>query len=323
MKSFKFLMRVSNNLINRVQKPVTKVTQMPDVIAKKELSKAMGIETDSLCFKIGDLSFSFTELADDTFEFVERAVKNKSGDVINKITDADLIKTTLIGTNRTVYLDTLVANRSKGNSLMLDYIQNGQFSFRDTANVFYKAAKICPDETYIADAHQLIKYGYSIEDVLKIMDKALMDGNRYSEGLMHFVAKYPDKKSLVLLTNSKGEQAFDAILAKNYPSLKRLCKFNDNTIQEVVDCCRMPKGCGAEPSEELYALALKSLKKHKGWSELDKYIFRAIKRASADLNPATNEIDKVLYRRVESMLDEGYTTEQIVSKLNRLGVLRK
>ena len=325
MKSFKFLMRVSDNVISKVKRPVMNTGRASEAIkgTEKELAKSVGAQADTLCFKSGDLSLPFTELADDTFELVERAVKNKSDDVISKITDGDLVKTTLIGTNRTVYLDTLAANPSKGNSLMLDYIQNGKFSFRDTANIFNKAVGNCPDEAYIAEAHQLIKYGYSIEDVLKIMDNALLDGKRYSEGMMHFVAKYPDKKSLVLLTNSKGEQVFDAVLAKNYPFIKRMCRFNDKTVQEVADCCRVSKGSGAEISEELYGLALKSLKKHQGWSELDKYIFRAIKRVSADLNPSTNEIDKALYKRIDDMLDGGYTTEEIVSTLSRLGVLRK
>jgi hypothetical protein len=231
-----------------------------------------------------------------------------------------LITTKLIGTNRTVFLDSVLGNRCKANDLICHYTE--KYGFRNAANIINNTKGFL-DDIYIAESFALLKNGHPLEQVLKYMDEALLDSPiRYSKGLIKFVAYNPEKKHLVIVKDRAQHEIFDRIAAINFHIFENLCP-DEKSLEKVIKACRCKNTDGIKLTDDrLSYLAVKFLEKHKEWSDIDNLIFKSLKFNRKKGGHESEIVDSALYNFVSSLVEEGCSSPEILRRLNKLGITK-
>ena len=269
MVSFKLMARATNGIITRASKFARKNFEITDDIIKA------GQKQKTSTFRDNELFREFKEVDEFTPTYglddlplassLNPKAQQYSSEVTRNVLDTDLITAKIIGTDRTVFLDTIYGTTSNPNEALIKYMNEGH-SFFDCVNIFAKVGDYF-NKAYLYDSFQLLKKGYPLEKVLGYMDEALMSGGkRYESGLLDFIANNPNKKHFVI-TKHNGFEAFDKNVANVFHILETKCK-DDDEIKAIIKACRCfdPKG-PAYAETRLLDTAINILDKKGGWSK--------------------------------------------------------
>ena len=269
MVSFKLMASATNGIITRASKFARKNYDITDEIIKA------GEKQKKSTFRDNELFKEFKEVD----EFVPTyglddlplasslnpRAQQYSSEVTRNVLDTDFVTAKIIGTDRTVFLDTVYGTHSNPNEALIGFMDEGH-SFFECVNIFAKAGDYL-NKAYLYDAFKLLKEGHPLEKVLGYMDEAIMNGGkRYESGLLDFVANNPNKKHFVIAKHD-GMEAFDKQVANVFHILETKCK-NDDEIEAIIKACRCfdPKGPNYAESR-LLDTAINILNKQGCWSK--------------------------------------------------------
>lgn len=319
MSSVRFILSAKNGVIQK---------------QSKLANKYLGIDNLSIDTKFFKSSFRDREISipyKDTSDFVPTyslddlplssslnpKQQQRNNAITSPVIDTDIVSAKLLDSNQTVYLDTVYAHDSKGNSLIIDYVDKG-YSFSDAANII-NHTKTFMNEAYIEEAFGLLKEGYPIKLVFKYMDEALLDSPiKYKKGLMNFIVNNPNKKHMVIVKDRYFNEVFDKIGADNYRIFESLCE-DENSIKSVMRACRCRNKEGARlTNDKLSALAVEKIQRDGSWTDVDNQIFNLLKNTYETTAQNFEYVDSELYNKVSAWIKEGIPTETIFKKLKRL-----
>lgn len=326
MVAKKILMSVSNGVIKQASMTIKKSLGSIDDAAKSINKNELNNNFNTPLFKgfkdIDEFIPNYDNYDVALSPSLNRKLHNKANAISTNIIDTDLASTKIIGTNKTVYLDTLTTNRCKWNDFILKQTSEGH-PFNECVNIFYKAFQFTKNEKMLKDimseSFSIIKQGYPLEYVLKSIKTGFLNNGRYAKGLMSFIVDNPSRKAHVVLKNNSGVEIFDATAANCYHILDTICK-NETIIPNILNDCRI----NFKTEKELLDLATKLLKKQNGeWNSLNSQIFKTLKKQTLQSDKNVTNIDNRLYNLVNGYINNGYSTEAIILKLNQLGALRK
>lgn len=322
MASGKLIMSVKNGLIQKSSKVAGKYMGHADNVPL-ETKWANSTFRDKELFSpykdVGEFmpTYSFDDVP--LSSSLNPRVQQKASALTSQVIDTDLPTAKLLGSNKTVFLETIYTHDSNGNRLILEYIDRGH-SFSDAANII-NHARGHMHRPYIAEAFSLLEKGYPLELVFKYMDESLLNAPiKYQKGLMEFVANNPNKRNMVIVKDRYFNEVFDAIGAKNYHIFENLCP-DEKSLKSVIRACRCKNQEGAfTTNDDLSTLAMEILQRNGKWTDLDSQILKSLKytyeRAKCDIEA----IDGPPYNKVLSWVKKGDSTEEIIRKLNHLGV---
>ena len=313
----KFLLRVVDGNITKVSKSLNSNYKLSEKVVASPKNNMFRNEELFVPFDELDSFVPRYSLDDLPLASSLKLEKHRfSNSICSRILDTDLSSTTLIGTNRVVYFDSLMGNLNNINKKLLNYMFEAGHSLRDACNVFYKA-KGFYDVDYLDEAFSLLKKGHPLEKVLGYMDASLLVApKRYSKGLMMFIAENPNKKSLVVIKDRYGNEVFDAQAANNFHILETICK-SDEEILDVLKACRRVNKDGISYTEDLLSeFALDILTKNQIWTDIDSMIFnKYLKRRSPSHHGEI--VDVSMLSAAKAGFRKGLSSEEVLAKLNR------
>ena len=277
IRSAKLIMSAANGTLKR-NTNLTKEA-LEKATSRVQARQALTLRGDSANFNNAHGISKVYDLED----VVTSGVLNSKGNenlaqIIRENFDTDIPCAKILGTNKTVFLETVTINRNPIKDRMLYYAQ--RYSFQDAANVFHRANKFY-DANYIDDSMKLLEE-YPLEHVLKLMPEGVMNtqGHKtYGKGLLNFIANNPGKRSVVVVKNADGIEAFDNVAAGYYKIFEGLCK-TDEELERVLKACRYENKDGFFMlNEDLCDFAFAILRKKKEFNNFDKLIFEKFSRA--------------------------------------------
>ena len=134
-------------------------------------------------------------------------------------------------------------------------------------------------------AFKMIKAGYPTEYVVKLMERSkLRKANgqqKYSEGMLEFLEKFPYMRKYMVSQSSQGEEFFDSVGANYYPKIFNSSKNEIEALRILKHCRIKHKDNTFSTDEHLVICALELLKHNNG--DLSKYDYQLMKNlASVD-----------------------------------------
>ena len=222
-------------------------------------------------------------------KFLDLNERQKTTDIVRKYFDTNITCAKIIGTDRTVFQESLLNNPTPANKMMLKF--TNWYSFKDVANIFFRANGF-HNEKYIKDCFKLLDK-YPLKQVLKAMPDGILNAKtskEYDKELLYFIVDNPGKRNLVVTKNIDGVEIFDEVTAKNYNSIKALCKNNDE-INAVIKACKYTNINGFSlGNNKLYSFAIDILTKNKTWTNADTKLFKKLKGFSQNQEVVNNSL---------------------------------
>jgi len=190
------------------------------------------------------------------------------------------------------------------------------FSAEEIFNVYYSSIiNHCCRSSIIEPAFKMLKKGYPIEYVVRLMEKSKIRRasgvEKYSEGMMEFLEQFPYLKSFIVSCDKSGEEVFDAAGAKLYP---RLYDKSNNEVQalQIFKLCRFRCKEGYvktfEPLVD-FALKLLDIGNGKGLSADEFKLLKKVAQPNSFIDGALSFAD--------SALDKGVKPKAILKHLSK------